>query len=483
MFKRILIANRGEIALRIIRCCREMEIETVAVYSTADAEALHVQFAPKAVCIGPAPAKDSYLNMERVLAAGVAAGCDAVHPGFGFLAENSEFARLCGEWNLTFIGPRPEVIRQMGNKSAARRLMQAAGVPVVPGSDKPLTSREEAACLAAEIGYPVLLKASAGGGGRGMRRVNGPEELADAWQEAKAEARAAFGDDEMYLEKLILNPKHIEFQILADENGQIIHLGERDCSLQRRNQKMLEESPSRALDGELRRKMGETAIQAARAAGYTNAGTVEFVLDEAGKFYFIEMNTRIQVEHPVTEAVTGIDLIREQIRIASGLPLSLRQEEVELRGHAIECRINAEDPAAGFRPSPGTVGLLHLPGGYGLRVDTALYPGYTTSPYYDSMVAKIIVWAPGRLEAIRRMRRALEELLIEGLKTNGDLLHLILYHPEFLRGGYTTSFLEKHLEELLRWETESEAFLAQIASETEERQKSGKTSEKAGERK
>ena len=455
MFKRILIANRGEIAMRIIRCCREMEIETVAVYSTADREALHVQFATQAVCIGPAKAGDSYLNINNILSAALAAGCDAIHPGFGFLSENSGFARLCERSGITFIGPRPEVIERMGNKAEAIRLARGAGVPVVPGSGGPVASAEEAREVGRRIGYPLLVKASAGGGGRGMRMVRFPEELTEAFLAARAEAKACFGDEEMYLEKLIENPKHIEFQILGDQQGRIIHLGERDCSVQRRNQKLIEEAPSKALDSQLRQEMGEAAVAVARAAGYTGAGTVEFVLGQDGQFYFIEMNTRIQVEHPVTEMLTGVDLVREQIRVAAGLPLSLTQDEARPRGHAIECRINAENPAAGFLPSSGRIGFLHLPGGCGLRVDTALYPGYETSPYYDSMVAKIIVWAPGRLEAIRRARRALEELIIEGIQTSADLAHLILYHPEFLKGTYTTAFLEEHLEELLLWEKEA----------------------------
>lgn len=455
MFKRILIANRGEIAMRIIRCCREMEIETVAVYSTADLEALHVQFATQAVCIGPAKAGDSYLNINNILSAALAAGCDAIHPGFGFLSENSGFARLCERSGITFIGPRPEVIERMGNKAEAIRLARESGVPVVPGSGGPVASAEEAREVGRRIGYPLLVKASAGGGGRGMRMVRFPEELTEAFLAARAEAKACFGDDEMYLEKLIENPKHIEFQILGDQQGRIIHLGERDCSVQRRNQKLIEEAPSKALDSQLRQEMGEAAVAVARAAGYTGAGTVEFVLGQDSQFYFIEMNTRIQVEHPVTEMLTGVDLIREQIRVAAGLPLSLTQDEARPRGHAIECRINAENPAAGFLPSSGRIGFLHLPGGCGLRVDTALYPGYETSPYYDSMVAKIIVWAPGRLEAIRRARRALEELIIEGIQTSADLAHLILYHPEFLKGTYTTAFLEEHLEELLLWEKEA----------------------------
>ena len=364
MFKRILIANRGEIALRILRCCREMEIETVAVYSEADRTALHVQLATQAVCIGPAKAADSYLNAQAILTAAVKTGCDAIHPGFGFLSENSEFARLCADCGITFIGPSGDVIDAMGNKSAARRLMQAAGVPVVPGSDGSIDTAADAAALAHKIGYPVLIKAAAGGGGRGMRRVYDPAEL-------ESEAVACFGDGEMYLEKLVENPRHVEFQILADEMGHVVHLGERDCSVQRKNQKLMEESPCKALTPDLREAMGRAAVNAAKAAGYTSAGTVEFVLAPDGQFYFIEMNTRIQVEHPVTEMVTGIDLIRQQIRIAAHLPLEFSQEDIQLTGHAIECRINAENPAKGFLPSPGKVTFLHLPGGCGVRVDTA----------------------------------------------------------------------------------------------------------------
>ena len=456
MFQKILVANRGEIAVRIIRACREMDIRTVAVYSTADREALHTQLATEAVCIGGPRAAESYLNMQNILAAALGTGCDAIHPGFGFLSENPEFARLTEACGLTFIGPSGDVMEKMGSKSAARQLMMAAGVPVVPGSDGPVESPEEAARVAEGLGYPVLIKASAGGGGRGMRRADGPEELEAAFSTARAEAVACFGDGELYLEKLILNPKHIEFQILADSHGNVIHLGERDCSIQRRNQKLMEESPCKALTPELRREMGEAAVRAARAADYRNAGTVEFVLDGAGRYYFIEMNTRIQVEHPVTEMVTGVDLVREQIRIAAGLPLSLSQEAVRLEGHAIECRINAEDPARGFLPDPGKVEFLHLPGGGGVRVDTMLYPGYQLSPYYDSMVAKVIVRGDTRLEAVRRMRRALEELMIRGFATNQNLEYLILYHPDYLKGSYTTGFLEKELEGLLALEARAE---------------------------
>ena len=451
MFQRILVANRGEIALRIVRCCREMGIDTVAVYSTADADALHVQYATDAVCIGPPRAADSYLNMKNILSAATLFGCDAIHPGFGFLSENSEFARLCEECGIRFIGPSADVIDRMGNKQAARRLMRENGVPVVPGSDGRVETAAEAAAIAGKIGYPVLIKAAAGGGGRGMRRAHSAEELEHAFETARAEAVACFGDGEMYLEKLIVSPRHIEFQILGDQQGNVVHLGERDCSVQRKNQKLVEESPSKALTPELRAEMGEAAIRAARAAGYENAGTVEFVLDKEGNFYFIEMNTRIQVEHPVTEMVTGIDLVREQIRIAAGLPLSCSQEKISSTGHAIECRINAEDPAQGFRPCPGPISFLHLPGGCGVRIDTALYNGYETSPFYDSMIAKVIVHAPTRLEAIRRMRRVLEELVIDGIETNADFAHLILYHPDFIKGTYDTGFIEKNQSQLLEW--------------------------------
>ena len=451
MFKRILIANRGEIAVRVFRACREMDIEPVCVYSQADRDALQIQLAERAYCIGPPRSKDSYLNMDAILTVAKAAGCDAVHPGYGFLSENADFADACAAAGVTFIGPSGDVIRAMGNKAAARALMQRAGVPVVPGSDGAVESAEQAQEIADAIGYPVLIKAAAGGGGRGMRRVYEPEQLEPLFEEARGEALACFGDGEMYLEKLILRPRHIEFQIMADREGHVIQLGERDCSIQRRNQKLLEESPSKALTPELRENMGAAAVAAAKAAGYVNAGTIEFVLDREGHFYFIEMNTRIQVEHPVTELTTGLDLVREQIRVAAGLPLSVAQEEVVFRGHAIECRINAEDPARGFLPSPGKVGFLHLPGGIGVRVDTGLYPGCEMPAWYDSLMAKIIVCAPTRLEAIRRMRRSLEELIIEGPATNIDLLHQILYHPDFVRGHYDTGFLEDNLDTLLAW--------------------------------
>ena len=456
MFKRVLIANRGEIALRVLRACREMDIDTVAVYSQADADALHVQFAGSAYCVGPAKAADSYLNMDAILTVAKAAGCDAIHPGYGFLSENDAFADACQEEGIAFIGPSGDVIRAMGNKASARALMQKAGVPVVPGSDGPVPDAQTAKAVADSIGYPVLIKASAGGGGRGMRRVYDPEQLIPLFEEARSESVACFGSGEMYLEKLIVNPRHIEFQIMADGQGNVIQLGDRDCSIQRRNQKLLEESPSKALTPELRERMGAAAVAAARAAHYENAGTIEFVLDPEGNFYFIEMNTRIQVEHPVTELVTGMDLVREQIRIAAGLPLSRTQEEVVLNGHAIECRINAEDPSNDFRPCPGKIDFVHLPGGCGVRVDTGLYTGYTLPPYYDSLMAKLIVHAPTRLDAIRRMRRALEELIIEGPANNTDLLHQIMHHPDFIRGNYNTGYLEANMDTLLAWSRSGE---------------------------
>jgi acetyl-CoA carboxylase biotin carboxylase subunit len=429
-----------------------MHIETVAVYSSADREALHVKLANQAVCIGPAKANDSYLNMKNILTAAIETGCDAIHPGYGFLSENSEFARLCEKSNIVFIGPKADVMDALGNKAAAKKIMRENNVPVVPGSVGAVDDIETLRKIADEIGYPVLLKASAGGGGRGMRRAYTPEELEPAFEEAKAEARACFGDDEMYVEKLILNPRHIEFQILADEFGNVVHLGERDCSIQRKNQKLIEESPCMLLEPEKRSAMGQAAVTAAKSAGYTNAGTVEFVLDEDGNYYFIEMNTRIQVEHAVTEMLTGMDLIKEQIRIAFHQPLRVTQEAISLNGHAIECRINAEDPANGFRPNSGKIRFLNLPGGPGVRVDTALYEGYETSPFYDSMMAKIIVQAPTRLDAIRKMRRALEELMTDGITTTGDFAYLLLHHPDYVKGKYDVGFMEQHLEEILAWD-------------------------------
>ena len=450
MLKRVLIANRGEIALRVLRACRELDIETVAVYSTADAEALHVQLATQSVCIGPAKAADSYLNRDALLTVARATGCDGLHPGYGFLSENADFADACARAGVTFIGPSDDAIRKAGSKSAARELMKAAGVPVTPGSDGPVSSVEDVLAAAKRVGYPVLLKASAGGGGRGIRRCDSAADLPSAYAEAKAEAKACFGDDEMYLEKLVLRPRHIEFQILADRQGHVIHLGDRDCSVQRRNQKLIEEAPARCLSPQLRQAMGEAAVRAARAVGYEGAGTVEFLLDSDGEhFYFMEMNTRIQVEHGVTELVTGVDLVRQQLRVASGLSLDIAQEDVRLTGHAIECRVNAEDPAAGFRPCPGKVEFLHFPGGAGVRVDSALYNGCTLSPYYDSLAAKLMVHAPTRLEAIRKMRRCLEEFALEGFPTNAELSYEILFHPTFVRGGCTTAFLDESLPELL----------------------------------
>ena len=449
MFKRILIANRGEIALRIIRACQEMSIETVAVYSTADASSLHVQLADYAVCIGPAKTKDSYLNMESILQAAISYNCEAIHPGFGLLSENSTFARLVEDCDMVFIGPKGDVIDLLGNKSAARKVMIENHVPVVPGSNGSIQNVDIAKEVANQIGYPVLIKAAAGGGGKGMRKCFQESELEDAFLTAQAEARACFGDDEMYMEKLILNPKHIEFQILADEYGQVIHLGERDCSIQRNNQKMIEEAPSKVLNKDLRARMGDDAVKAAKAAGYTNAGTIEYVLDKDGNYYFIEMNTRIQVEHPITEMVTGIDLIKEQLKIAAHQKLHLCQDDIHIQGHAIECRINAENPNLNFRPSPGTIQSLHLPGGFGVRIDTAIYQNYVVNSYYDSMIAKVIAHGSNRLEAIRKMRRVLSELVIHGIDTNQELQYLILHHSEYVKGDFDTSFIENHLDELV----------------------------------
>jgi acetyl-CoA carboxylase biotin carboxylase subunit len=450
MFRRVLIANRGEIALRILRACRDMEIEMVAVYSTADADALHVQLATQAVCIGPPRAADSYLNADAILQVARSTRCDAIHPGYGFLSENADFADACEAEGFTFIGPSGDVIRRMGSKAAARSLMTANRIPVVPGSDGAVTAQTLPA-VAEAIGYPVLIKASAGGGGRGMRRVYAPQDLLPAFAEAQAETRTCFGDDEMYVEKLVEHPRHTEFQIMADSQGHVVHLGERDCSIQRRNQKLLEESPSKALTPELRASMGAHAVAAAKAAGYVGAGTIEFVLSPAGSYYFIEMNTRIQVEHPVTEMVCGVDLIREQLRVAAGLPLSFTQDDIRQQGWALECRINAEDASRDFAPCPGTASFIHFPAGCGVRVDSALYTGYSLSPYYDSMVAKVIVHGATRLEAIRRMRRALEELIIEGFSTTAELHYLILHHPAFIRGSCDTGFLESEMDELMAW--------------------------------
>lgn len=443
MIKKVLIANRGEIAVRIIRACREMGIETVAVYSEADKEALHSQLADESVCIGPAPSSESYLSMDRIISATIITGADAIHPGFGFLSENSKFAELCEQCNITFIGPKSSVIAKLGNKQQARNTMVAAGVPVIPGSKEAVYDAQEGARIAAEIGYPVIVKAALGGGGKGMRVANTAEEFESSFRTAQKETKMAFGDNTMYIEHFVQQPRHIEFQILADHFGNVIHLGERDCSVQRNHQKMIEESPSVALSEELRQRMGEAAVKAAKASGYENAGTIEFLLEKTGNFYFMEMNTRIQVEHPVTEWVTGIDLVKEQLRIASGKELAYRQEDVQLRGHSIECRINAENPAKNFRPSPGTIKDMYLPGGKGIRIDSAIYSGYTIPPYYDSMVAKLIVWAKNRDEAIRKMQSALGEVIIEGIDTNVDYQYEILSHPDYISGDIDIEFIEK----------------------------------------
>lgn len=443
MFKKILIANRGEIALRIIRACREMGIKTVVVYSEADRESLPVRLADQAFCIGPAPAARSYLNIPGMISAALLSGAEAVHPGYGFLAENPAFAEACARHGLVFIGPSPEAVRKMGDKIAAREAVSKSGVPVVPGSPGALSRVKEALDVASEIGYPVLVKAGAGGGGRGMRVANNPAELAGAVQTAQAEARAAFGDDRVYLEKYVEEPRHIEFQVLGDIRGRIIHLGERECSLQRRNQKLVEESPSVALTPRLRKKMGEMAVRAARSVSYTGAGTVEFLLDKDQNFYFLEMNTRIQVEHPVTEMVTGIDLIKEQIRLAAGEPLGYNQEEIRVRGWSIECRINAEDPGRDFAPSPGVITAFLPPGGPGVRLDSAAYPGWKVPPYYDSLIAKLIAWGQDRDEALARMERALSEFFIEGIKTTISFHRQVLQDPLFRRGELSTGFLQR----------------------------------------
>ena len=443
MIKKVLIANRGEIAVRIIRACREMGIETVAVYSEADREALHTQLADEAVCIGPAPSSQSYLSMENIISATIVSGADAVHPGFGFLSENSRFAELCEQCHITFIGPPSHVIASLGNKQAAKNTMAAAGVPVIPGSEKAIYTAEAGFEEAEKIGYPVIIKAALGGGGKGMRTADSPEDFAESFCTAQKEAQMAFGDNTMYVEHFVRKPRHIEFQILADQKGNVIHLGERDCSVQRNHQKMIEESPCEIISDKLRKKMGEAAVKAAKACGYVNAGTIEFLLDRDGSFYFMEMNTRIQVEHPVTEWVTGVDLVKEQIRIASGQPLSYRQKDIHITGHAIECRINAENPEKGFRPSPGTITDMYFPGGKGIRIDSAVYSGYTVQPYYDSMIAKLIVWEKNRDEAIRKMQSALGEIIIEGIDTNVDYQYEILNHPDFLTGNTDVEFIER----------------------------------------
>lgn len=448
MFEKILIANRGEIAVRIIRAARELGIATVAVYSEADKEALHTMLADEAVCIGPARSTDSYLNMQAVISAAVVTGAQAIHPGFGFLSENSKFATLCEEVGIKFIGPSGTVMDTMGDKINARAEMIKAQVPVIPGSDGEVLTIQEALEIAEKIGYPIMLKASAGGGGKGIRKVEKAEDLVPAFESASSEAKAAFGNGAMYMERVVYPARHIEVQILADQHGHVIHLGERDCSLQRNNQKVLEEAPSIAIGQTMRDRIGQAAVRAAQSVGYENAGTIEFLLDEAkGEFYFMEMNTRVQVEHPVTEFVTGVDIVKEQIKIAAGQELSVRQEDVQITGHAIECRINAENPAFNFAPSPGKISNLYLPsGGVGLRVDSAVYPGYTIPPYYDSMIAKVIVHGENRFEALMKMQRALYELEIEGVVTNTDFqLHLIS-DKRVVAGDYDTAYL---MEEFL----------------------------------
>ncbi|MHC5217908.1 acetyl-CoA carboxylase biotin carboxylase subunit [Enterococcus sp. LJL128] len=455
MFSKILIANRGEIAVRIIRACRELGIRTVAVYSEADQDAMHTQLADEAICIGPAKAADSYLNVQRVLSAAIVTNAEAIHPGFGFLSENSQFAAMCEECNITFIGPKAETIDAMGNKINARKLMIEADVPVIPGSEGVIATVEEALTIAEKIGYPVMLKAAAGGGGKGIRKVLKKEELPAQFTSAQQEAKAAFSNGDMYIEKIIYPARHIEVQVLGDNYGHVIHLGERDCSLQRNNQKVMEESPSVVISDEKRKLLGETAVRAGKAVAYQNAGTIEFLMDDSGAFYFMEMNTRIQVEHPVTEMVTGIDLVKAQLKIAAGEELTIKQEDVQLTGHAIECRINAENPAFNFAPAPGTINNLLLPsGGMGLRVDSAMYTGYKIPPYYDSMIAKIIVHGENRFDAFMKMQRALNELVTDGLTTNAEFQLDLITHGSVLAGDYDTSFLQETF--LPSWEPESD---------------------------
>ena len=442
MINKLLIANRGEIAVRIIRACREMGIKTVAVYSQADADSLHTQLADECICIGKAAATDSYLNMERILSATIASGADAIHPGFGFLSENSKFVGLCEKCNITFVGPSSDIIAKMGNKSEARNTMKKAGIPIIEGTDEPLFEAHAAKKFADDIGYPVMIKAALGGGGKGMRVVYNAEDFIASFNSAQQETIKGFGDNSMYIEKYIEHPRHVEFQILADNYGNVIHLGERDCSVQRRHQKMIEESPSDAIDEKLRKKMGETAIKAAKAVGYTNAGTVEFLLDKNNNFYFIEINTRIQVEHGVTELVTGLDLIKEQIKIASGEKLNYTQSDIKLRGHAMEVRINAENPDRNFAPCPGTIKPLHIPGGNGVRIDTAVYTGYSIPPYYDSMILKVMAYDTDREQVINKLKSVLGEIIIEGIDTNLDFQYDILNNKNFAGGKITTDFIK-----------------------------------------
>ncbi|HEX5521731.1 MAG TPA: acetyl-CoA carboxylase biotin carboxylase subunit [Longimicrobiaceae bacterium] len=446
MFRKILVANRGEIALRVIRACREMGIRTVAVFSEADRESLHVRFADEEVCIGPPPARESYLNIPRIIAAAEITGADAIHPGYGFLAENADFSEICEKSEITFIGPTPQQIRLMGDKAAARRTMVSVGVPVVPGTDA-MEEPDAALEAAREIGFPVLIKAAAGGGGKGMRVAENADDFVRQFTMARNEAAAAFNDPTVYIEKYLARPRHIEFQILGDQHGRVIHLGERDCSIQRRHQKLVEEAPSPALTPELRERMGEAAVRGAKAIEYVGAGTIEMLLNEDGSFYFMEMNTRIQVEHPVTEMCTGVDLIKEQIRAAAGLPLSIPDKPIELRGHAIECRINAEDPSRNFAPSPGTITTFHPPGGPGVRLDTHVYAGYRVPPYYDSLLAKLIVHGTTRAEAIARMRQALGAFVLEGVHTTIPFLQRVMDDPDFIAGRVDTKFLERMVAE------------------------------------
>lgn len=441
MFKKVLIANRGEIAVRVIRACRELGLKTVAVFSTADRTALHAQIADEAVCIGGPATKDSYLNEKSIIAACEITGADAVHPGFGFLSENAAFARNCRKCGITFIGPSPESIEMLGDKAAAKTAMKNAGVPVIPGSDGAVKSMDEAKRLAEEIGFPLMVKATAGGGGRGIRLVEKMEDLVPLIEEAKQEAQNYFGDDSIYMEKFIVNPKHIEIQILADMHGNVVHLGERDCSMQRRNQKVLEESPSVIMNPQLRQRMGQAAVAAAKVCGYYNAGTIEFLVDKDCNFYFMEMNTRIQVEHPITEFVTGVDLVKAQLKIAAGKELPYSQEDIRIKGHSIECRINAENPEKGFRPCPGKINAMLVPGGPGVRIDSAAYQGYTIPPYYDSMIAKLIVYAPTREEAIAKMKWALAEFIVQGVDTNIDFQLSLIRDPVFESGKYDIGYL------------------------------------------
>ena len=450
MFNKILIANRGEIAVRIIRACREMGIRTVAVYSEADKDCLHTLLADEAICIGPAPSSQSYLNMERILSATVAMKADAIHPGFGFLSENARFAKLCQQCNITFIGPSAEIINRMGNKSEARNTMMQAGVPVVPGSKEPVYTAEDGLAMAKEIGFPVMIKASSGGGGKGMRISRSEEDFTEHFNAAQLESVKGFSDDTMYIEKYIEKPRHVEFQIMGDKFGHVVHLGERDCSIQRRHQKVMEESPCEVISPELRKKMGEVAVKAAKAVNYENAGTIEFLLDKDKNFYLMEMNTRIQVEHPVTEMVSGIDLIKEQIRVAAGEPLSVSQEDIQIKGHAIECRINAENPKKHFMPCPGRITNVHIPGGNGVRVDTHIYNDYKVPANYDSMLMKLIVYDKDRASAIAKMRSALGEVIIEGIETNIDFQYEILENEAFQKGDTDTGFIEKYFPDYIK---------------------------------